>query len=169
MHVELDLERPPAPLGPRVSRWVWLALGWGASVVFLIVTLSLESQPSAPGVDLVLLILSFVAIATMGYVQLRFRIATSAASQYLMATRPPFADVEDAPRTADPEEVAARHQLSQGRLDRAEYERIIAYRRFVHGELSREEYHARLAEIEAEKPLLGPRPRDRAGGSGTDR
>ena len=54
----------------------------------------------------------------------------------------------DSRRVADREERVALHQLRMGRISRLQYEKIIAYRHFVHGELSRSEYRQIIARLD---------------------
>ena len=53
----------------------------------------------------------------------------------------------DRRRPADKEELLAWKQWKQHRINRADYEQVVAYRRFVHGEMSAKEYHATIRQI----------------------
>jgi hypothetical protein len=126
---------------------VTLAVGWGVSLVVLLLTLSLLAQPAPQSVTLVLLAVSFVALGSMGYVQLRLRADGLLLSRYLAAKGFPVGDPDGPARTVDRLEVEALRRLRRGRISRGDYERVVAHRRFVHGEISRAEYQSVLAEI----------------------
>jgi hypothetical protein len=159
--VEVDLSRPPAHLGPRAPIWVTLAVVYGASFVVYVVSLGLLNQPGSTSVAEVLVVFAVAATAVMFYAQARlFQNAGSLAGAQGVASSRDGATPEDR-RPADPDEREALRQLRRGRIPRREYERIIAYRHVVHGEISRPEYHEVLRQLGYDHPAV----RERSDGS----
>ena len=142
----MDLQRQPEGL-------LFLGLACGLIATFLLV-FDLATFPKLPESSLVGGVL-FVA----------FNVALVAFAVYLMthqyrATPNPFLgmrglpwELEDGPRFVDRSERVARRMLRRGEITRARYERICAYRQFVHGDLTRQEYLARIARIADEEKV----------------
>jgi hypothetical protein len=94
-----------------------------------------------------------------------FNVALVILAVYLMtheyrATPNPFLgmrglpwELEDGPRVWDRSERDARRMLRRGEISRGHYERVIAYRQFVHGDMSRQGYRARVAQIADEEKV----------------
>ena len=79
----------------------------------------------------------------------RFGVSRLVFSPLVVRDRTNLGDPEDQPRLADRQERAAQRDLRRGKLSRQQYEKIIAYRHFVHGEISRAEYHHIISELDA--------------------
>jgi hypothetical protein len=139
--IEVDVYRPPARLGPRYPLWAKLAVLWGVTFVFLLVSSAVLSYSPTGGLLTLVLVVALCASVVLSYVQFRLVPGRTVWSNVLAARGSPVGDPEDAVRVADPEERRARRRLRRGAITRREYERIIARRRFVHGELSEEDYH----------------------------
>jgi hypothetical protein len=146
---EVDVYRPPARLGPRYPLWAKLALTWGAMFVVYLLSISLLAQQPTAGVAVVLLVIGLAAAVVLTYAQLRLVPGQS----FWLTPRPGGpGDPDDEGRLADPEERDARRRLRRGAITRREYDRILARRHFVHGEISREEYHETLRELGDDDP-----------------
>jgi len=132
-----------------------LVFGW---VVFLVLFSGVVSLP---------ILLALHPSATIWVLFLALNVAIVVYSGYLATHRnrtpsdqffPDPAmpiDLEKEPRLADRSEREARRMLRRGEITRAHYERIIAHRQFVHGDLTREEYRARIARIADEDSDVG--------------
>jgi len=142
----MDFTRQPENL-------LFLGLAFGSIATFLLF-FELAAFPNLPERTVVGLVL-FVA----------FNVALVILAVYLMthkyrATPNPFLgmwglpwQLEDGPRVVDRSERDARRMLRRGEITRPHYEQIIAYRRFVHGDLTRQEYRARIAQIADEEQV----------------
>jgi hypothetical protein len=140
----MDLSRQPANL-------LWFGLAFGVIAAFLLV-FDIATFPNLPESALV-----------GGVIYVAFNVGLVVIAVYLMthwyyATPNPFLgmrglpwQLEDGPRVPDRSERAARRMLRRGEITRAHYERIIAYRRFVHGDLTPQDYRARVARIADEE------------------
>jgi Short C-terminal domain len=156
----IDLERPPARLGPRTPLWVRVSLIWGGLVVLLVlllIALSGTHGAGPAGLFLVLTVSGVAVAAFLTYLQRDYPWNLSRLETASISRGMPFADPEAGGRSPDAEERAARHRLRRGEITRAEYERIIAHRRFAHGEISVAEYHEIDRELKDSEP--GPPPR----------
>jgi hypothetical protein len=137
----IDLSTRPASLGPRVSRWALFAFGWGVCFVVLLLGDILLSGPASPALVVAVLAVAGVATVTLVYAETRLVPVQASVAIPLRSPSGSVIDPEDEPRLADPAERAARRRLRRGTIPRQEYERVVAYRHFVHGEISRAEYH----------------------------
>ncbi len=145
----MDFSRQPASL-------LFLGLAFGSIATFLLF-FELAAFPNLPERAVIGLVL-FVA----------FNIALVVLAVYLMthwyrATSNPFLgmgglpwQLEDGPRVVDRSEREARRKLRRGEITRPHYEQILAYRQFVHGDLTPQEYRARIARI-ADEEKVSPR------------
>jgi hypothetical protein len=145
--MEVDLSRPPAPLPPRVPIWVSLGLMYAAALAIYIVANGLLSEPASLSVAEGLFTVSIAASAFMIYAQLRLVPTTQGFSAAGGVDGPADGAPLAEGRLADAQEREARKNLRRGRITRREYERIIAHRRFAHGEISRPEYHEILRQL----------------------
>jgi len=68
---------------------------------------------------------------------------------------PPIGGADLEMRPADREEIRARRLLQRGRITRFEYERMIAYRRYAHGEITESDYRAIMKQMDS--AAYGPR------------
>jgi len=154
--VDVDLRRPPARLGPRVPVWLpftALVFGW---VVFLVLISRVVSLPNLlalrPSATIWLLFLALnVAVVAYGVFLLTHR-SRHPSDQFFPLPDLPM-DLAEEPRLTDRSEREARRMLRRGEITRVHYERIIAYRQFVHGELTRQEYRARIARLADEEKI----------------
>jgi|GEM_PF-4135315 len=153
MDVEADFDRPPAPIGPRWPSWAVLAIVWAVSIPLSILFYNLEAQPSTPGVQLLLFVVDVVALTmvSIAFVVLRSGRSRVFVNRWWSGQGYPQGDPDEAPRLADRQERRASKRLRLESITRAQYERIIAYRHFVHGEISRSEYLTRFARIGEEE------------------
>jgi hypothetical protein len=162
-----DLTRPPSHLGPRREGWFKWFGGVVGSFVVLILCYSLLTGPIASFAFAVLLsVLVVVAIAVLLYSAYRLGVGNSVATQVYAARGGRFGDPEGGRRRiADREEITAYRDLRRRRISRIQYERILAYRRFVHGELTKSEYHQVLDFLAFHEthPSRTPRTSPRAG------
>ena len=163
--MEVDLNRPPAPLNPRWPAWLILVVVWGAGFGLAILFFELSAQPSTAGVLVLASIagLGFLVLLAWAALSLRGGQSRLFLDRYWTGQAYPQEDPSDEYRLDDREEREARRRLRRGTISRADYERIIARREFAHGELSRDAYHARIARIgEEEAELLARRPNSKS-------
>ncbi|MGA8542128.1 MAG: hypothetical protein WB947_01080 [Thermoplasmata archaeon] len=148
------LDRPPARLGPRFPIWAKLTLLWGGALVVVVLAESLLSHLAASGLVLwlVLPISATIIIFVLTYEQLRNPSGQFSLSNHLSASGYAIDGTVDERRPADPEELAARRDLGRGIITRREYERIIAYRHYVHGEMTHAQYDAQVASLSDREP-----------------
>lgn len=142
----MDLSRQPGNL-------LFLGLSSGLIATFLLI-FDIATFPNLPESSLV-----------GGIVFVAFNVALVILAVYLMthgyrATPNAFLgmrglpwQLEDGPRIMDPSERDARRMLRRGEITRAHYERIIAYRQFVHGDLTQQQYRARILRISDEEKV----------------
>ena len=142
----MDFSRQPRGL-------LFLGLTFGLIAAFLLI-FDFASFPNLPESSLV-----------GGATYVGFNVALVILAVYLMtrsyyATPNPFLgmrglpwQLEDGARVVDRSERAARRRLLRGEVTQDHYDRIIAYRRFVHGDLTRQEYRARIAQIADEEKV----------------
>jgi uncharacterized membrane protein len=147
-----DLGRPPAGLGPRREAWIRYSLL--ISLFFTVLVLVLILLGEAPGIPPVLagtLLLVLLVVVLLGsYSMYRLGVGNSVLFQTFAARRGarfgnPDADTR---RRADRQETEARRLLRRKKITRVQYERILAQRRFAHGELTSAEYHEVLAFLD---------------------
>jgi hypothetical protein len=161
--LEVDISRPPARLGPRVPLWVRLFVLWAIMLVVYILVLDLligpynEASPPqyAPVFTIGLLIVGLSASFVMIYVQYRFVSDNSIVSSVLAARGFSLGDPEGAVRPSDPEERNAHRRFRRKQITRLDYERIIARRHFVHGELTHAEYNDIIRQLNEQDPSKG--------------
>jgi hypothetical protein len=142
----MDLQRQPEGL-------LFLGLALGLIATFMLI-FNIATFPNLPESSLV-----------GGVIFVVFNVALVILAVYLMthkyrATPNPFLgmrglpwELEDGPRVVDRSERDARRRLRRGKITRAHYERIVAYRQFVHGDLTRQEYLVRIARIADEEKV----------------
>ena len=158
--VEIDFRRPPARLGPWLPVWAILVASVVAWIAFLAVIGNVLANPDIPGRSgfllLILVVFNFVVILAIVYLTSR---KNRISPNLFLAAQGVPTDPEEEPRMADGSEQDARRMLDCGQITRAHYERVIAYRQFVHGDLSRQQYRARItriAEEEQAQPKTSP-------------
>jgi len=147
--VSVDLSRPPARLPPRLTDYTVVGVSW---LVFFLLSLSLHvlGNPDASSGSFFLsgiIVLTALGLALYLSIRIGWR-ALFYSWMTNLSKYPPVAGVEMDGRSADQEELNARKLFKKGRISRVDYERRIAYRRFVHGEITRTEYRQLLGEIE---------------------
>ena len=143
--MSIDLSRPPARIPPRLSGTAVYLLT-GAFLIVLIVLLVVP-LPSDYSLALLFAILSLavLALCLLLFVQRGFwGDFRRAGIRYDPSVESDLLEL----RGADDTELAARQLLRKGEISRAEYERRIARRRFVHGEVTAQEYRSLLAQID---------------------
>lgn len=145
---EIDLDGPPARLRPRQPSWVLSVVSLFLAVVTAFVEVSLFQPGVSPSGRPVLLALVLLISITEVYVfwYLALRLTGGGLEPGVPILLAPFLFFRfrlatPGGRRADPEEILARRLLKRRAIPRAEYERIIAYRHFVHNEISLEEFH----------------------------
>lgn len=144
--------------GPRVVGWPIIAAVWGAGFAVWIVCLSqLDQGSTSPAGAVLFLSIELVSGVSMAYAAMRLRSGGSIWSNALKARGYPVGDPDSSRRPADPEEREAWKRFRRGEIDRIAYERIMAHRRFVHGELALDEYHEVMSELEGPRPASPPR------------
>jgi hypothetical protein len=108
--------------------------------------------PSATRVVVLALALGGGVIAVLVYFYAFLRLPTVRTYQFyswLAESDPNDGPVSEFRRQSDPEERAAWKRFQRGEITRIEYERRMARRRLVHGEISIEEYHEVLRELDS--------------------
>jgi hypothetical protein len=157
----IDLARPPARPNLYVVDWRFFAALWAAGFVVVIVVYSLLSQPGITAAGVVLLIpFGVAAVIAMGYCAMRLRVGGSVWSMALQAQGYPVGDPDSPLRPADEEERAAWRRLRRKEIGRIDYELIMARRHFVHGDLTSEQYHEIVRQLDESRPSAGtPAPR----------
>ena len=151
----VDLTRPPARLPPRLSDYVIVVIAWVIFFAIAILTGVLSNISSTRGGFLILGILTLVDLAVALYLSVRIGWRALVYSWVTDLTKyPPVGGADIRSRSADREEIEAGRLLRKGRITRVQYEQRIAYRRFVHGEITRAEYHSILAQLEVAKNTL---------------
>jgi hypothetical protein len=148
-----DLNRPPAGIGPRIPAWVRYCLWVLVYYTFTVVLFALfDAAPRILPVLALALLTGWVLVGVVAsYAMYRLGVRRSVGVQAL-AARPGsrFGDPEaDTPRLADRHEVDARRLYRRKKITRVQYERILAHRRFAHGELTNAEYHEVMAFLDA--------------------
>lgn len=160
----IELDRPAVRPGPRLPGWAVMALVWGGSWAALIVLYGLLSS-SGPAVSPWLVVTialgALAASIVAGVAAMRLRSGGSVWSNALESVGEPIGDPEGGRRPSDAEERAAWRALRKGRLSRVEYERIAARRRYAHGDISYDEFHAISRQLDAAEHL--PRPSNGSG------
>ncbi|MCI4365293.1 MAG: hypothetical protein L3K10_04440 [Thermoplasmata archaeon] len=152
--MSVDLDRPPVRLGPWVPFWVKLGVVWVGMFVVYIVDLILLGERPQLQFGIILIVIGLAATTMMSYANLRLGASMSTGAMYLSARGYPVGNTDDSVRLSDRKERSARRLLRRGVIDRPQYERIIARRHFVHGEITLVEYHEILREI-ADRDLPG--------------
>jgi hypothetical protein len=164
----IDLSRPPIRPGPRWAGRVILVGVLVVSFVVLALVYSLTIQPptTQPGVVspatretlLGLAAVGLIALLTYWYAANRLTEGNRFWSYTLLGKGYPEGDSTSARRRqSDPEERAAWKRFRRREITRIDYERRMAYRRFVHGEVSIEEYHEILQELTSASGGTPPR------------
>lgn len=156
----VDRRRPPARLGSGVPWWLPVAVLWSVGVALILLIL----WGVSPGGQARFILLQTSAVVVNGlaigvsiYYWRRYG-ASGVLSPMFPPPLPNYSSLSgalnpnDARRVADKEERAALHQLRKGRISRLQYEKIIAYRHFVHGELTRTEYRQIIARLDEGEP-----------------
>lgn len=141
--MEADLQRPPATIGPRTPAWPIVTLLFFAFVVLLS-----AYALNLPTVLLIFLPGFILVIALSVYCWTRFGVFPLGSGPLTSHDPIDLGNPEDQPRLADPQERSAQRDLRRGRISRLQYERVIAYRHFVHGEISGAEYHHIISELD---------------------
>ncbi len=158
--MEVDLRRPPARLRSGVPWWLPVAVLWSVGVALILLILW-GVGPGGPTKSLLFetsgVVVNGVALGVSIYYWRRY-----GASGVLTPMFPPpgpnysslsgALNLNDTRRAADREERAALRLFRKGRISRRQYEKIIAYRHFVHGDLTRTEYHQVIARLDEEEP-----------------
>lgn len=161
-----DLTRPPSRLGPRHEGWVTWSLILVLSFVGILVAATLTAgHPNGLGAVFIILVFLNFSFAGLGVSTFRLGVYHSRFRQWRAARGAPFGDPERGrSRVADRDEIAASRRLRRRRISRIQYERVIAYRRFVHGELTKTEYHQVLdfLSFHESHPSRSARPNGRA-------
>ncbi len=158
--MEVDLRRPPARLGSGVPWWLAVAVLWSVGIALILLILW-DVSPGGPARFVLLqtsaVVVNGLAIGVSIYYWRRYG-ASGVLAPLFPPPGPNYSSLsgalnpEDARRAADPQERAALHQLREGTISRRQYEKIIAYRHFVHGELSRAEYRQVIARLDEGEP-----------------
>jgi hypothetical protein len=151
--MDLDFQRPPAGVAPRVPNWPIVVVMWLAIIVFIILFYPVNTPTSLPVAIWFWALFLFAVLSTVALALPRLRAARYAGWPGLLWRGPtdPREDWSDEIRLADREEIRARRDFRRGAISRSNYERIIARRQFVHGELTKAQYHKRLGEIAIEE------------------
>lgn len=158
--MEVDLRRPPARLGSGVPWWLPVAILWSVGVGLVLLVLwgtGLDSRANFLLLQTSAVVVNGLAIGVSVYYWKRYG-ASGILSPMFPSSGPNYSSVsgalnpDDARRVPDPDERAALHQLRTGRISRPQYERIIAYRHFVHGELTRTEYRQVITRLDQGQP-----------------
>ena len=158
--MEVDLRRPPARLGSGVLWWFPVAVLWSVGVALILLIL----WGVSPGGQAKFILLQTSAVLVNGLaigVSIYYwrRYGASGVLTPMFPTLPNYSSLSgalnanDARRVAEKEERVALHQLRKGRISRLQYEKIIAYRHFVHGELTRTEYRQIIARLDEGEPM----------------
>ena len=146
--MSIELSRPPARLPPRLSGTAVYLLTGAFLILLLVLSWVLVPWPSYYGLALLFAILSLavLAVSILLFIQRSFwGDFRRAGTRYDWRSWSGVLEM----READNTELAAQQLLRKGRISRAEYERRIARRRFVHGEVTAQEYRSLLAQIDA--------------------
>ena len=159
--MEVDLRRPPARLGSGARWWLPVAILWTVGVALILLILWGVS-PGGPARIILLetsaIVVNGLAIGVSIYYWRRYG-ASGVLSPMFPPPVPNYSSLsgalnpDDARRVADQEERAALHQLREGKISRTQYEKVIAYRRFVHGDLTRTEYRRIIAQLDEGESL----------------
>ena len=158
----IDPARPPVRPGPRTSGWPFALLLFIGSSFLVLLAIVFDTLAGVVGLeDVIVVSLAFVAAVLLSYAMYRRSKATSIPLYTIgQATDDALGDPEAGRRRpADREELRAWKQWKQHRISRAEYEHIMAYRKFVHAELSTQEYQGAIRQIKETWPgsqLKGP-------------
>jgi hypothetical protein len=154
----IDLSRPPARRGPRLPGWAIFTFVLVLPLVVLIVVFLLLPTRGLGTIWVLLIALAGLVDATVIRLYarrfLKGRPSWSAAGS---STGYLDSESEDGERAPDNEERAAWKAFRRGQMDRTQYERIVARRRFVHGDISREEYHEIVKGLGQQPPEAPPR------------
>lgn len=150
---------PPASALPG---WAVFPLLWGISWAILIFVYILLDSTTSVSVPLVLgiAIAGIAAGCIAAYARLHFAPGGSAFQNALYSRGSLTGDPEDVRRASDPEERQAWKRLRHHQITRIEYERIMATRRYFHGEMTWEGYNQRVRELAEDE-----RPREHRGRS----
>jgi hypothetical protein len=122
--------------------WWFLLMIAGFLAILLALALADAGGPTRLGAVAIALCLSVGGAVCFGYGTYRLGVGFSVVRLALAAKGGAFGDPERGRRrVADREEVEASRRLRRRQITRIAYERIRAYRRFVHAELTKAEYH----------------------------
>ena len=148
----VDVYRPPARLGPRYPLWAKLSVIWGIALVgSVLVLIFINSNPKV-AFAIILLPIAIVLAVAGSYAAWRIFPDRSPVDAIYRGWGYRRNDTEDPVRPSDPEERQALRRLRRGAITRREYERIIARRHFVHGEITLAQYKEIVRELGAEVP-----------------
>jgi hypothetical protein len=140
----MDFSRQPANL-------LFLGIVFGVISAFLLI-FDIATFPRLPDSSLVggVIFVAFNAALAIVAVYLMTHQYYASSNPFLGMRGLPW-QLEDGPRAPDRSERAARRMLRRGEITPAHYERIVAYRQFVHGDLTRQDYRAHIARIADEE------------------
>lgn len=152
----MDLSRQPANL-----LFAGLAFGGIATALLIFDLATFPKLPEGSWLGGIAAVAFNAALVILGVYLMTHRY--SATPNPFLGMRGLPWQLEDGPRGSDEFERDATRKLRRGEITRADYDRVIAYRQFVHGDLTRPEYRARILQIADEEKASAKNSR---GGSG---